>query len=107
MIYANCIMEDSSGRIWVGSSTGLYCFSGDSSTPVGKWSARDGLADNDIMSIIEDGRAETAAEAFSLMADDLAALDSTCVVSSDEYVMVMAVKPLFLVHGNSSHMDDD
>lgn len=57
--------------------------------------------------IIEDGRAETAAEAFSLMADDLAALDSTCVVSSDEYVMVMAVKPLFLVHGNSSHMDDD
>lgn len=47
--------------------------------------------------VIEDGRAETAAEALETVKADLRALNADVQVEQEEYEEVMAIKPMFLV----------
>lgn len=49
--------------------------------------------------IIREGRAETAGEAYSLMKDELKAINSSVTVSQTEYDEITAIKPIFLVCG--------
>ncbi|MDD5848728.1 MAG: ATPase P [Firmicutes bacterium] len=47
--------------------------------------------------ILREGRAQTAAEAFDKMKEDLKGLDHTKTVSQEEYDEIVAVKPMFRV----------
>ena len=52
-----------------------------------------------VIRVIQEGRAEDWQEAFSIMKDELKAIDSSCLVSQEDYDEIMAIKPMFLIHG--------
>ena len=49
--------------------------------------------------VVREGRAADWQDAFSIMKDELRAIDGSCSVSQDEYDEIMAIKPMFLIHG--------
>ena len=52
-----------------------------------------------VMRIVEEGRSADWDEAFGIMKDELKAIDGSCSVSQEEYDEIMAIKPMFLIHG--------
>lgn len=56
LIQASCIQEDSNHHIWIGSSVGLYKSPGGSSEHLTRYSTNDGLPNNFIYGVLEDGR---------------------------------------------------
>ena len=52
-----------------------------------------------VIRIIQEGRATGWHDAFCVMKDELKAIDSSCRVSQEEYDEIMAIKPMFLIHG--------
>ena len=52
-----------------------------------------------VIRVIREGRAETAAQAFEIMKEELKALNSSVAVSQKEHDEVVLIKPLFLVCG--------
>ena len=52
-----------------------------------------------VMRIVEEGRSADWDEAFGIMKDELKAIDGSCSVSQEEYEEIMAIKPMFLIHG--------
>lgn len=56
LIQAFCIEEDSNHHIWIGSSVGLYKSSDGSTDHQIRYSTRDGLPNNFIYGVLEDGR---------------------------------------------------
>lgn len=52
-----------------------------------------------VIRIIQEGRADDWQDALRIMKDELRAIDSSCSVSQEEYDEIMAIKPMFLIHG--------
>ena len=49
--------------------------------------------------IVLEGKASTLESCFSIMKDDLRAIDSSCTVTKSEYDEITAIKPMFQVNG--------
>ncbi len=56
LIQAFCIQEDSNQHIWIGSSVGLYKSPDGSTNNQARYSTKDGLPNNFIYGVLEDGR---------------------------------------------------
>lgn len=56
LIQAFCVQEDSRHEIWIGSSTGLYCYKEGAPTAWKHYTMKDGLPNDFIYSILEDER---------------------------------------------------
>ena len=56
LVQAFCIHEDSNHHIWIGSSVGLYKSDNTTPRPLTRYSTYDGLPNNFIYGILEDGR---------------------------------------------------
>lgn len=56
LIQAFCIQEDSNQHIWIGSSVGLYKSPDGSTNHQARYSTKDGLPNNFIYGVLEDGR---------------------------------------------------
>lgn len=56
LIQAFCITEDSNHHIWIGSSVGLYKSADGSNEQLTRYSTKDGLPNNFIYGVLEDGR---------------------------------------------------
>ena len=56
LIQAFCVQEDSRHEIWIGSSTGLYCYKEGAPTAWKHYTMKDGLPNDFIYNILEDER---------------------------------------------------